>query len=63
MNNPFKTKYRIVKDDYCGFEAQHKRWWFPFYTQMGYFGNTHMSIEAAKRYIRKQQTEVVWEEE
>lgn len=53
----FKNKYRIVKDSYLGYEAQVKRWWFPFYwVQMG-FTNTHRTIEDAKNYIKKKE---VW---
>ena len=25
----FKNKYRVVQDNYAGFEAQVKFWWFP----------------------------------
>jgi hypothetical protein len=45
-----KTKYRIVSDRYAGYECQIWRWYWPFWVQMG-FTNTHLSIEAAKRYI------------
>lgn len=27
----WKNKYRIVTDDYSGYEAQIKYWWFPFF--------------------------------
>lgn len=27
----FKTKYRIIKDNYLGYEAQYKKWWMPFW--------------------------------
>lgn len=50
-----KTKYRIVTDNYAGYEVQVKRWWFPFWVQCTMGGsncNTHVSIEAAKRYIK-----------
>lgn len=49
MKIKFK-KYRIVKDNYCGFECQVWRLWFPFWIQMG-FTNTHTSLEKAKEYI------------
>ena len=39
----FKTKYRIVKDRYLGYEAQRKVWWFPFWVDFG-LGNTHSSL-------------------
>ena len=28
-----KNKYRIVSDNFQGFEVQIKRWWFPFWFQ------------------------------
>lgn len=48
----FKTKYRIVKDEYLGYEAQQKVWWFPIWTQCGLV-NTHSSVERARLYIDK----------
>jgi len=42
-----KNKYRIVKDGYAGYEAQVKRWWFPFWVQIG-FANTNTSVERAR---------------
>lgn len=45
-----KTKYRIVLDNYCGFEAQVKYWFFPFWIQFK-GSNTHFSVEGAERYI------------
>ena len=44
-------RFRIVKDNYSGYEAQIWRVWWPFWTQMG-FTNTHTTIEDAERYIR-----------
>ena len=52
MKNIFKTEYRIVRDNFLGYECQHKRWWWPFWTQMG-FTNTHRTIEEARTYIDK----------
>lgn len=44
--NFFKTKYRIVSDNFAGFEAQFKVWWFPFWLQC--FGvNTRSTLESA----------------
>jgi len=47
----FKTRYRIVKDNYAGYEAQVKYWWWPFWIQMNCI-NTHSSIDKAERYIK-----------
>jgi hypothetical protein len=57
-------KYRIVKDGFAGYEAQVWRWWFPFWTQIG-FTNTHSTIEGAIEYIerwkpKRIKTIVVW---
>lgn len=48
--NMFKTKYRIVTDKYIGYEAQFKRWYWPFYMQIDRV-NSHLTIEAAERMI------------
>jgi hypothetical protein len=44
------VRYRIVKDNYNGFECQKWRLWFPFWCQMG-FTNTHPTLERAIMYI------------
>ena len=44
----FRTKYRIVKDGYAGYEAQFKRWWFPVWMQCG-FCNTSGTVEQARK--------------
>ena len=48
-----KNKYRVIKDEYCGFEVQILRWYFPFWIQMRNFGriNTFPSIESAIEWI------------
>jgi len=57
----FKDKYRIVRDNYCGYEVQVKKWWFPFcWFQCGgdmYDDvNTHFSTEKARAHIEKLKT-------
>lgn len=51
----FSNRYRIVEDDYNGFEVQVKRWYFPFWLQLWEDGttNTHPSISDAKILIEK----------
>jgi hypothetical protein len=44
----FRTKYRIVKDGYAGYEAQFKRWWSPVWMQCG-FCNTSGTVEMARK--------------
>lgn len=46
----FETRYRVVRDQYSGFEAQCRVWWWPFWTQMGWGGNTHSTLEKAQNY-------------
>lgn len=44
----FKTRYRIVRDSYLGFEAQFRPWWFPLWMQC--FGcNTRTSLDASRK--------------
>lgn len=43
-------KYRIVTDNYLGFEVQVKYIFFPFWLQSGI--NTFASIEKAEQYIK-----------
>lgn len=51
-----KNKYRIVTDQYNGYEAQVKFWWFPIiWWQMHNYGgitNTFSSIYGAKQFIK-----------
>lgn len=56
------TKYRVVRDNYCGFEVQIWKIWFPFWCQIGI--NTHSSLERAKDFItsHKSNKGVLWEE-
>jgi hypothetical protein len=58
--NLFKTKYRIVTDNYLGYEVQFKKWWLPFWTQT-WLPNTHPSIDKARQYIGKRVKFVVEE--
>ena len=45
------SRYRVVRDHYAGYEAQIKRWWFPFWLMIGV--NTHGTEEAATRYCER----------
>ena len=44
------VRYRIVRDNYLGYECQIWRLWFPFWCQMG-LTNTHHTIERAIAFI------------
>ena len=49
--------YRIVTDNYCGYEVQEKKtkrflfWTWTWWEQCD-FSNTHSSIESAKEFIK-----------
>lgn len=43
----FKNRYRIVRDNYAGYEAQVKFWWFPLIWFQINDVNTHSSLERA----------------
>ena len=52
----FKRRYRIVTDEYSGYEAQVKYWWFPFWFQLPDTfrrTNTHSTVEQAEELIQK----------
>lgn len=52
-----KNRYRIVRDNYSGYEAQIRYWYFPFiwFQLNGDYGicNTNISIEQAENLIEK----------
>lgn len=43
------AEYRIVADSYLGFEVQIRRWWWPFWAEVG-LCNTHSTLEKAEAY-------------
>ena len=48
----FEPKFRIVRDNYAGYEAQVKTWYFPFWRQIN-FTNTSLTVERAKGVIER----------
>ena len=52
------VRYRIVRDNYLGYECQIWRLWFPFWIQMN-FTNTHPTIERAIAFIENNGSVVV----
>lgn len=57
-----KKYYRIVRDEWDGYEVQRWRWWFPFWLQCcehGYISNTHMSVEEAEEFIERHSKPVI----
>ena len=51
-----KLKYRIVTDNYNGYEAQWRPWWSPIWFVMDDMGtgtNTFKTVEEAKAFIEK----------
>ena len=51
-------KYRIIRDNYAGFEVQKWRWYFPFWIQLN-FVNTNISINQAIKLIENDMIVVV----
>jgi hypothetical protein len=53
-------QYRIVTDNFGGFEVQKKRWYFPFWLQIrseeGMCINTNISVEKAEELIEMDRT-------
>ena len=41
-------EYRIVSDNYSGYEVQIRRWWFPFWCCID--SNTHTTTERAQSW-------------
>ena len=60
MDGFFKTRYRIVRDRYAGYEVQWRYWWMPFYVQGA--TNTHCSLASAQRYIERIKRTVLYQE-
>lgn len=53
----FKRKYRIVDDNFAGYEAQVKYWWWPFWIQC--FGvNTASTLSGAQDTIKRHYREL-----
>lgn len=50
--------YRIVTDNYSGYEVQEWRWWWPFWVQCGRV-NTHPTVERAEMYANRISGKVV----
>lgn len=46
----FKRQYRIVTDNFNGFEVQVRFWYWPFWIEAEFI-NTYSSLDAAKKYI------------
>ena len=55
-----KRQYRIVTDNFGGFEVQKKRWylqtWLQIRSEDGYRINTHLTIEDAEKLIEMDKT-------
>ena len=49
MKNMFRTRYRICKDNYAGYEVQYRLWWLPYYIAPE--SNTFARLEDAERFI------------
>jgi hypothetical protein len=52
-------RYRIVRDNYAGYEVQCWRFWFPVWIQCN-LTNTHSTIEAARRHAVRHSRRESW---
>lgn len=59
-----KNKYRVARDNYAGFEAQVKYWYFPFYWFEVNFVNTRCTLDGSIAVIEshKKKGKIVYEE-
>lgn len=58
MSKFFKTKWRVVTDNYKGYEVQKKFWWFPFWLQVSHINgdvgyNSFLYLDSAVHYMRE----------
>ena len=56
------NKYRVVRDDFAGYEAQVKRWWWPFWKEC-FYTNTSGTLEMALKVVERHRNRIVWTEE
>ena len=52
-----KRRFRVVTDKHAGFEVQIKKWYYPFWSQVGVI-NTQSTIEEAKEFIEETKKEL-----
>lgn len=48
----FRTRFRIVRDNYAGYAAEFRWWWMPFYMEVNGI-NTFRTPELAEDLINK----------
>ena len=49
--------WRIIQDEFAGYEVQWWIWWWPFWCQ--WYKNTHRTLDAARAYaVRRIQRKV-----
>lgn len=46
------SEYRIVADNYCGYEVQIRRWWFPIWVEAD-FCNSHSTVASAEKWAER----------
>lgn len=51
MMRMFRTRYRILVDDYAGYQVEFRRWWMPLYKQISGV-NTRPTEELALALIK-----------
>jgi len=53
-----KPRYRIVTDNYAGYQVQVWHWWWPFWVQAA-FSNTHSTLERARKFAKNHANRIV----
>lgn len=59
----FSNKFRIVTDDFNGYEVQIKRFWFPFWFECWQTGivNSFTSVEKAEQWVNNKRPKAIKE--
>lgn len=58
----FRTRYRIVRDTYLGYEAQVRKWWWPCYFQINGC-NTRSTLEKSRLLVELHKDNTVYSED
>ncbi len=56
----FRTRYRVVPGEFCGYKAEYRHWYMPFYLQCYY--DTRQTVEGAREIIENHKKRVMYSE-
>ena len=57
VGRQMKNHYRIVVDNFRGYEVQIWRWWWPFWEEFGH--NTFCTVEEAEAWAKSRKQPIV----